>query len=67
MVGYWRHEQICIGAGSGDVGTNGGEDTEPMLANVDLVNEEPVLATESSTAPHSNPTIVGPTLFIWLA
>ena len=46
----------------GDAGTNGGEDTEPMLASINLAEEEPIPATKSSIGPQPNPKTMAPTL-----
>ena len=46
-----------------DVGIDGGEDTEPMLAKFKLAEEESILVAESSIDPQPNSMTKSPTLF----
>ena len=49
----------------GDVGTNGGEGTKPVLSNVNLAEDKPVPIAESSMEQHT-PMTIGTTPFKWL-
>ena len=39
----------------GDAGTDGREDTQPMTTNLNLAEDEPVFAMESSMEPPQSP------------